>query len=265
MMQNAFNFVLNILSRIKLWIFGEVIIMEDKELYWNTKKPQVTIVYKGRTMPSTKSPLDIDVRQFIMPSDPSIQKELSDNDLLVTETSSCDDIIVAIYKHIQQKFFNYEYDNVQFGVPELWMFPFELAATSKFNAQVKTKGDCDDWAITIASYLIGAGVPYWRVRCVAGTTWGGFGHLTVYVLDDTLTTWRHINSTTPFNMISQEFLEEFPTSNDQNDEMGIKDVWFSFSLNPHDIFQKTSWHEFETSAPLDEFKNEYKDLFIIKP
>lgn len=234
------------------------------EIYWNAKKPEATILYRGRTLPTTTYRIDIDVRSFITPSDPWIMEDVKSNDLLISDINNCDTKIVEIYKFIQEQYYNYEFDSKQFGVPELWMFPFELTATSDYGAENTRKGDCDDWGIYIASYLIAAGVPYWRVRCVVGTTWSGFGHLTVYVLDDTLKTWRHINSTTPSSaLLKQSKLTDFPRSNDPDDSIGIRDVWFSFSKNPKDVFQKTSWHEFETSTELDDYREDTGEVIEI--
>ena len=117
--------------------------------------------------------------------------------------------------------------------------------------------NCDDWSHELVSYLIAAGVPEWRVRVVCGMTYGGFGHSTVYVLADNMETWIHCNSTTPIHMIKATKLMDLPHTNDLNDRMGIKNVWFSFNT-------KFAWHSFETSASEDDYEKESKKLFKIE-
>lgn len=85
---------------------------------------------------------------------------------------------------------------------------------------------CDDWSAELASYLIAAGVPNWRVRMVVGDTFNGGGHSTVYVLRDDLRTWRHVDSTMMIggNVTSLDHMM-FNT----NTGMSIKTVWCSFN------------------------------------
>ena len=77
--------------------------------------------------------------------------------------------------------YKYQEDPDQFKTDDVWLFPYELRKTGL--------GDCEDWAIELASYLIAAGVPNWRVRVVIGVTYNGGGHATVYILRDDLQTF----------------------------------------------------------------------------
>jgi hypothetical protein len=143
---------------------------------------------------------------------------------------------MRIYRFTRESF-RYESDETIAGKPEFWLFPFELRHTQR--------GDCDDWANHLASYLIGAGVPEFRVRVVCGKINGidgeDAGHSTVYVLSDNLMTWYHLNSTTPMRDIPAVDLVSMPTSKDRSDFMGIGEVWFSYN-------NRYAWHAFEGTA-----------------
>lgn len=210
--------------------------VEYGQEYWDNCVPKANILFRSRKLPGFDKHFQVDVRQMITINDSVIYKDLCDASLLVRNPDKCDDDIFAIYYHSRVKEINpyiYEYDNQAFGC-EFFMYPYELRQLQK--------GDCDDWGIELASYLISAGVPAWRVRCVAGRTWQGGGHLTVYVLSDDLKTWRHLNSTTSWSTVKRRgyrALSDFPKPNDESDKIGIKDVWFSFN-NFH------AWHAFET-------------------
>ncbi len=208
------------------------------EDYWNNRISKADILFKARKLPGYNIHFSVDVRQMITTNDSVIYKDLSTHSLLISDPDNCDENIYRIYRHSRLKKINpylYKYDKQIFGC-EFFMYPYELR-------QLKI-GDCDDWGIELASYLIAAGVPEWRVRCVVGLTYSGDGHLTVYVLADDLKTWHHLNSTTPWSMIKNKRyyqLADFPKSGDANDKIGIKDVWFSFN-------SKYAWHAFETHA-----------------
>lgn len=211
------------------------------EEYWNNRIPKADVLFKARKLPGYQMHFSVDVRQMITINDSLIHKDLSEHSLLISNPEKCNDDIFRIYHHSRIKEINpyfYEYDEKGFGC-EFFMYPYELRQLQQ--------GDCDDWGIELASYLISAGVPEWRVRCVVGLTYSGSGHLTVYVLADDLKTWYHLNSTTPWSMVEEKGytnLTDFPKSEDSNDRIGIKDVWFSFN-------NKYSWHAFETNASED--------------
>lgn len=203
--------------------------------YWNNKHTKRSVVYRGRTAPNSSRMIDCPVQLFIHPHDPVIKKNIIFFDLTVKDPSKCNDVILKIYKHTRTKPSNpyrYVHDDQNVGLPEFWMFPFELR-------QVKA-GDCDDWGSELASYYIAAGVPSWRIRCVVGNTWSGGGHYTVYVLGDDFRTWYHTNSTTSISDIKATKLTDLPASKDPTDRIGIRDVWFSFN-------DEFAWHDFEAT------------------
>lgn len=214
---------------------------EKGEEYWNNRVPKADIVFRARKLPGYPIHFSVDVRQMITINDSVIRKDLERHGLMVEDTERCNDDMYRIYRHTRIKEsnpFDYEYDNKIFGC-EFFMYPYEL--------RVLDKDDCDDWGIELASYLISAGVPEWRVRCVVGRTYSGEGHLTVYVLADDLATWYHLNSTTSWWTVQDKGwkqITDFPKAGDPNDTIGIEDVWFSFN-------NRYAWHAFETHASMD--------------
>lgn len=208
------------------------------EEYWNNRVPKADILWRARRLPQFTQVFSVDVRQIITLNDSVIERDIRNHNLAVEDPDNCDEDIYKIYHHSRVKEINpydYEYDTPVFGC-EFFMYPYELRMVGK--------GDCDDWGIELASYLITAGVPEWRVRCVVGTTYTGGGHLTVYVLADDLANWHHINSTTPWSSVLEKGylkLSDFPKTDDPSDTIGIEDVWFSFN-------NRYAWHAFETHA-----------------
>lgn len=227
------------------------------EEWWDTRVPAADIFWTARLFPGTTNQrLKLDVRQLVTDNDCEIHNDLTANALMVKNPEECNVDIFRIYKHSRLKEINpyhYQYDEQIFGC-ELFMYPYELRASQK--------GDCDDWGIELASYLITAGVPAWRVRCVAGWCRGGGGHLTVYVLGDDKKTWYHINSTTGWEIVKArgwERLEDFPTSRTEEDTIGIGEVWFSFN-------NRFAWHQFETENSLAKCREtDWMKNIIIRP
>jgi predicted transglutaminase-like cysteine proteinase len=201
----------------------------------NSNHAKVTVTYSGRTFPNSSKAMEIPLQLFITAQDPVMKSHIEANKLFVTDPSACNETIYKIYQYTRNNPNNpyrYKSDQIVVGFPEFWMFPFEL--------RYAHQGDCDDWGNELASYLLIAGVPRFRVRCVAGTVRGynKEGHLTVYVLGDDLKTWYHLNSTTPPYQVTQKKLEEFPTTKDQTDLIGIGSTWFSYN-------DEYAWSDFE--------------------
>ncbi|MBT3315940.1 MAG: hypothetical protein HN390_15140 [Anaerolineae bacterium] len=224
--------------------------------YWNNRIQKAHIRFKARRLPGYNKQFEVDVRQMITINDSIIYEDLKKHSLLVRDLEICDEDIYRIYHHSRVKRINpyrYEYDEKIFGC-EFFMYPYELRTLHK--------GDCDDWGIELASYLITAGIPEWRIRCVVGNTFGGGGHLTVYVLDDQLSNWYHLNSTTAWpSVIKKGYgkLSDFPKANDSNDKIGIKDVWFSFN-------NLYAWHAFETHTSEENMHRvPWMNSFLIRP
>lgn len=212
------------------------------EQYWNNRRPEAKIKYVGRLRPTDKTAYAIDVRNFIQPYDYEITDDLANNKL--TEPTSLQEMSLQIYKHHQKKWLNYALDQQSVGVPEYWMFPSEMRELISSGRG----GDCDDYSNSLASYLVAAGLPYWRVRVAAGMTYSGIGHATVYVLSDDYKVWRHFNSTAPASSIPNSF-DELPQSGNSSDLMGIQHYWFSYN-------QQHAFSVFESSVAEDSFPKE---------
>ena len=133
---------------------------------------------------------------------------------------------------------------------ELWLYPWETLTLRH--------GDCEDWANVLASRLLAAGLPPERIRVVAGNTNANLGgHCTVYILGDDFETWYHLNST---GYTIHNSLENYPTSKDTNDKMGVigEHIWFAYSLH-------NAWHTFRTDSAREGFETwKYHNKIIIR-
>lgn len=108
--------------------------------------------------------------------------------------------------------------------------------------------NCEDYSHLIASFLIAAGVPRWRVRVTYGyINKGDYGHSTVYVLGDDLETWYHLNSTSPH--YNRDKLSDYPEFGDESDDIGIDPdrVWGSFN-------DKFAWMQLENRKSEKDYK-----------
>lgn len=213
---------------------------EEIKYILDNKYPKVNIEYKGRIFGTQKEIIPIDVRLLITPQDFHIKEEIKKNklEIVVPEID-----IPEIYNYIYKKYYKYAHDQKVYGVSELWEFPFEILEKKKIT---KSQGfDCDSWANLQASFYISAGMPPHKVRVVCGDTNYG-GHSTVYVYSDIDGKWHHLNST--YGKF-YEHLFNFPTTDDAGvtDNLGIKDVWFSFN-------NLYSWHIFKTDTAKKSFK-----------
>ena len=189
------------------------------EDYWNNKYPMAKITYKCRPLPSSKTKISVPVNVFLTPFDPFIIADLKEWGLYQTK-EDYETLVPEIYRNIFKKYYKYVLDEPQFGIDEVWLFPFELRETKK--------GDCEDWANLQMSYYLAAGVPDWMVRGVAGECDLG-SHATVYVYSPNRAKFVHLNST--YSSV-YDTLAEFPTHKDAEegrDKLGIKSVWFSYT------------------------------------
>jgi len=194
---------------------------KELETYWNNKYPMARITYKCRPLPSGKTKIDVPVNAFLTPYDPFIIADLKNWGLYQTNEES-ETLLPKIYKKIFQTYYKYASDEAQFGIDEVWLFPFEVRAS---------KGsDCEDFGNFQMSYYLAAGTPDWKIRGVAGLCSLG-GHATVYVFSEKKGKFVHLNST--YSGIVFDRLEQYPTHDDAEagmDKFGIKTVWFSYSL-----------------------------------
>lgn len=221
---------------------------DPQEKFWNEKYPTANIEYLGRVFPTTKETIPIDVRLLITPSDFHLKKILDDNGLNVTG-SNYDETAIKIWKFVKTKWYKYTYDQQNYGIGELWEFPFEMLA------KLTNGYDCDSWAVFQASLYIAAGIPAWKVRVVAGKCDLG-GHCTVYVHSSADDKFHHLNSTYGADWKELKDAPLPPSGPNSGDALGIYDVWFSFN-------QFFSWHQFSTAAEDSFIAHEKAKLFRI--
>jgi len=243
--KHDFETVSNIYHELLTSIENEQV-SNDSETYWNNKHTKKDVYYLGRYLPVKDDFIECDVKDFITPNDAKIKELVKDNNLTVSNPNFCNADIVKIYQFCRLGS-TYNYDQTLFGKTEVWLFPFEFL-------YLNSVGDCEDNSHYIASMLICAGVPRFRVRVVCGMCNLG-GHSTVYVLGDDLTTWYHLNSTGGYEYFND--LTLFPTSKDASDGLGISDVWFSFN-------DEYSFSDFENKTTSSSFNKELKGKVLIK-
>jgi transglutaminase-like putative cysteine protease len=153
---------------------------EQAKEYYENKYPEAEIVYKNRALPTPKkkgwffiskprSPkIRYHIQEFITPDSPSIRKA-AEAFLQVAQPEQegyFDRVSLLLQKHVSARVV-YTSDTVQTGYIEFWQFPVE-------TLQLNT-GDCEDGANLLASLMLAAGVPEWRVRVTCGMTPDG-GH-----------------------------------------------------------------------------------------
>lgn len=213
------------------------------EKYWNDRYPKALIVYRGRSLPFSETPISVPVSVLITPNDPYIKADLEKWGLMGKNDTDWETHAPKIYNKIKSEYYKYDYDRNVWGNNEVWEFPYEMRAKG-FGQGF----DCDSWAIFQASYYIAAGMPRWRVRVVAGGTEYG-GHATVYLYSMSNNKWVHLNST--YSNVVRKELKEYPTHDDAllgRDKIGISTVWFSFN-------DKYAWIKFRTDV-----QNEFRVL-----
>ena len=125
--------------------------------YWNSKWDTAPIIYTGRALrgESYNKQIDVDVKAFIKKNDAILWHVLTQLEL---RKDTPNDTALAIQNFVCN-FLKYKYDEIASECPEFWLFPFEA-----IQSEI---GDCEDGAILIASLLINAGVPSWRVKVCA--------------------------------------------------------------------------------------------------
>lgn len=130
--------------------------MIDNKEYWNNKWKKETVIYAGRTLKTINRAIELDVKTFISANDALLQRVIEKNELRKAthnETAhACQQFVVGYLSYVS--------DTEKDRCPEYWQFPFETLASAM--------GDCEDGAILMASLMINAGVPNWKVKVVAG-------------------------------------------------------------------------------------------------
>ncbi|MHA1671189.1 MAG: DUF4332 domain-containing protein [Promethearchaeota archaeon] len=125
--------------------------------YWNTRWAEAPIIYTGRALrgKSYDKQIDADVKVFIKKNDAILHHIISQLGLY---KKTANETAWTIQKFVCN-YLKYTDDDVTVDCPEYWLFPFE-----SIQSEI---GDCEDGAILIASLLINAGIPAWRVKVCA--------------------------------------------------------------------------------------------------
>jgi len=125
--------------------------------YWGDKWEKAPIIYTGRALrgESYNKQIDVDVKAFIKRNDAILWHVITQLEL---RKDNPNETALKIQNFVCN-FLKYKYDDLASECPEFWLFPFEA-----IQSEI---GDCEDGAILIASLLINAGVPSWRVKVCA--------------------------------------------------------------------------------------------------
>ena len=200
--------------------------------FWNTKWKTAPIIYTGRALrgKSYKKQIDVDVKAFIKENDAILWH-------VITQAGLREDTPNETALRIQNfvcNFLMYKYDNETVDCPEFWLFPFE-----SIQSEI---GDCEDGAILIASLLINAGIPSWRVKVCAAqvfadpvfapsdTDLGGHAYC-IYLADReeserklewVILDWCYLQD-------PEIPIEEKPLARNGGQEGAYREVWFTFN------------------------------------
>jgi predicted transglutaminase-like cysteine proteinase len=187
------------------------IMMKD---YWNNKHPKKSIIYAGRGVRGYDQRINIDVRNMVWGDDAMLQSITSNI------YGSNDEKALIIQRYIVNNF-KYVDDKVSSGLEECWMFPNE--------SLVLRQGDCEDGSILMASLMLNAGIPNWRVRVTAGLVKAGKaaetgGHCYVTYCRETDNNWVILDWC--YLQDANIDIKNKPIMRDKKEYLNI---WFSFN------------------------------------
>ena len=200
--------------------------------YWNKKWETAPIIYTGRALrgESYKKQIDADVKTFIKDNDAILWHVIHQAQL---QQDTPNNTAWAIQKFVCS-LLTYTHDDETEDCPEFWQFPFEA-----IQSQV---GDCEDGAILIASLLINAGIPSWRVKVCAAqvvadpifapsdSELGGHAYC-IYLADRNdserklewcVLDWCYLQD-------PDVPVEEKPLAREGGQEGAYRDIWFTFN------------------------------------
>ena len=200
--------------------------------YWNSKWATAPIIYTGRALrgESYKKQIDVDVKAFIKKNDAILWHVLTQLEL---RKDTPNKTALAVQNFVCN-FLKYKYDDIASECPEFWLFPFE-----SIQSEI---GDCEDGAILIASLLINAGVPSWRVKVCAAqvmtdpvfapsdTELGGHAYC-IYLADRpeserklewVILDWCYLQD-------PEVSIENKPLARDGGTEGAYREIWFTFN------------------------------------
>jgi len=210
--------------------------------YWNSKWDTAPIIYTGRALrgESYSKRIDVDVKAFIKKNDAILWHVLTQLELR-KDTAN---VTALAIQNFVCNFLKYKYDDIASECPEFWLFPFEA-----IQSEI---GDCEDGAILIASLLVNAGVPSWRVKVCAAqvmadpvfapsdTELGGHAYC-IYLADRpeserklewVILDWCYLQD-------PEVAIEDKPLARNGGTEGAYKSIWFTF--NNYDSWAQSSF------------------------
>jgi hypothetical protein len=200
--------------------------------YWENKWEKAPIIYTGRALrgESYKKQIDADVKTFIKKDDAILWHVITQVGLRRDTPNETAFVIQSFVCN----FLKYKYDDEAEDCPEFWQFPFEA-----IQSEI---GDCEDGAILIASLLINAGIPSWRVKVCAAQVMADpifapsdselGGHAYCIYLADRLDSERKLEWVILDWCYLQDPeipIEKKPLARDGGQEGAYKDIWFTFN------------------------------------
>lgn len=224
--------------------------------FWEVRHPKATVLYKGdsRTAPGGPIQLSLPVSTWVTPSaffkNELVKTGLTVEQYLLTNPGlsrlEVYDKLALDIKGLVDHRRSYKTDQAEWGQEEVWLYPVETWFLGV--------DDCEGFSHLTASLWISAGLPSYRVRCVAGMTNSGVGHNTTYWLARD-NQWHHLNST---SNTYQEYddVVKCPLAGNVQDPLGIIGVWFSYS-------NENMWQEFESAEDAAAFSEWNKNGRVV--
>ncbi|MFX1394927.1 MAG: DUF4332 domain-containing protein [Promethearchaeota archaeon] len=231
--------------------------------YWNNKYEKAPIIYTGRALRGKDyyKQIDADVKSFIKKNDAILFHVIDQAQL---KKGTFNETALTVQDFVNG-FLKYKFDEETSDCPEFWQFPFESIQSGI--------GDCEDGAILIASLLINADIPSWRVKVAGGgvlpdpvfapsdTELGG--HAWCLYLADRPESERGLEWVILDWCYAQDPdvpIEEKPLAKDGGQQGGYKETWFTFN-------DEYSWALDLTQIPTGRISNNRttkKDEVLIK-
>ncbi len=180
----------------------------ERRNYWNNKWPMNDLTY------SALGKFSMDVRNLIVSRSNILDKYLKLFDEFKTDDEKALKVLEFVTKELR-----YKSDDVYFGRAEWWQHP-------ELTIQLGS-GDCEDFALLIASLLRCSGVPAYKIKVCAG--WvkipgnkkGGHAYC-IYLADDN--EWYVLDGTYYANQSIKNF-KKIPHKNNKN----YLDIWWTFN------------------------------------
>jgi hypothetical protein len=210
-----------------------------------------------------EKPIYEDVRRFIEDEREFIKQNLLKHEkkhgpFFIENPLECNKQITKLFKFLESEMdFAYGTDQENFGYDDIWLKPTQIILLKEIfeNRRKELKLDCEDMHNFAASHLFAMGVPDFRYRCVMGGNESG-GHLTLYVLEDNLKTWRNMEFT-PYrrNLSFFSTIKSLPEFGSEDDALHNKNIFLSYDKDHIYV-------TFNVKARKEDFENYVKKISI---